>query len=68
MIERGLLPDFSAAALAEVAAGSIAMALGGNLAAKSDVNRRVSSSGGVSSGENNYIMSRIAYPGELNRK
>jgi len=33
MIEKGLLPDFSAAALAEVTAGSIAMALGGNLAA-----------------------------------
>jgi hypothetical protein len=37
MIKRGLLPDFFAAALAEVAAGSIAMALGGDLAGGSDV-------------------------------
>ena len=68
MIEKGLLPDFSAAALAEVTAGSIAMALGGNLAAGSDVDRRASTSSGVSSGENNYVMSRIAYLGEVNRK
>ena len=67
MIEKGLLPDFSAAALAEVAAGSIAKALGGNLAAGSDVDRRANSSG-LSSGEINYIMSRIAYLGEVNRK
>ena len=68
MIEIGLLPDFSIAAQAEVAAGSIAMALGGDLAANSDDDRRVSSSSGVSSGENNYVMSRIAYQGEFNRK
>ena len=42
MIERGLLSDFSAAALAEVAAGAIAMTLGGDLAARSDGDRRVS--------------------------
>ena len=66
MIKRGLLPDFFAAALAEVAAGSIAMALGGNLADGSDVDQRTSSSLGF--GEINYEMSRIAYLGEFNRK
>jgi hypothetical protein len=49
MIERGLLPDFSAAASAEIAADSIAMALGGDQAARSDMDRRASSSG-LSSG------------------
>jgi hypothetical protein len=68
MIERGLLPAFSIPAQAEVAAGSIAMVLDGNSAAKSDVDRRVRSSSGESSGENNYVTSRISYLGKFNRK
>lgn len=42
MIESGLLPEFSAAAQDEVAADSIAMVLGSDLAARSDVDRRAS--------------------------